>query len=275
MPRVPKLPYQELNLPGDNIAFDVERLEQFIRSHGVTCEVYSAMYCPIEVTDANANRIHNHGNCQNGFLYRYEGKTTVSFTGNVTAPDMTESGVQDNSMVMATFPLYYDDCPDKAVVLGQFYRIYISDCPTAVVNSEKIEHHASGTDKPSYPIEKMLRLADNHGKEYHEGADYDIVDGLIKWKPNKSPGIDVDLNRGNIISMLYTYKPFYYVSRLPHEIRVSRRDNPMTGEAEVLRMQTQVALQREWMFDQAVRDNDGKGTARTAAAPRSGGFGPR
>lgn len=271
-------PYHDMVLPSENVAFDIDRIEELVRSHGVTCEVYSASYCPIEVDDANDGRTHMHPQCQNGFLYRYEGQTTVTFGGNVTTPEMTEYGAQDNSYVMATFPLYYDDCPDKPVVLGQFYRVFISNCPTSVVNSEKIEHHQSGLDRMSYPVQNVLRMTDSRGKEYHQGQDFEVTpEGLIQWFPNKSPGYNASLGRGTVVSCLYQYRPFYYVSRLPHEIRISRKVNPMTGDAEVVRMQSQVALQREWMFDQSVRDekDDGRGNTRTATAPRSGGFGPR
>lgn len=279
-PRAPRgqPPYHDLVLPSENVSFDIDRIEDLVRSHGVTCEVYSAMYCPIEVDDADDARTHTHPNCQNGFLYRYEGQTTVTFTGNSTAPEMTEYGTQDSSYVRATFPLYYDDCPDKPVILGQYYRVYISDCPTAVVNSEKIEHHQSGLDRLSYPVESVLRLTDNRGREYHVGQDFDLTpEGLIQWRPNKSPGYNPTLGRGVVISCLYEYKPFYYVARLPHEIRVSRKTNPMTGNAEVVRMQSEVALQREWMFSQSVRDeaDDGRGNTRSLTSPRSGGFGPR
>ena len=277
MAKKSQLGNQDFQIPGDNLHFDVERLDEFVRSNGVTCEVYSASYCAIDVDDPNDARTHTHPNCQNGFLYRKEGVTTVSFGGNVTTPEMTEYGTQDNSYVMATFPLYYDDCPDKPVILGQFYRVYIADCPTYVTNSEKIEHHASGTDRLSYPVQRVLRMTDNRGQEYQQGQDFDVdADGLIQWRTNRSPGINVDLNRGIVLSVLYLYRPFYYVARLPHEIRVSRKSNPMTGDYEVVRMQSQVALQREWLFDSAVRnDSDGRGNNRTVAAPRSGGFGPR
>lgn len=280
-PRSPKSPqgtppYFDLLLPRENIAFDIDRIEDLVRSHGVTCEVYSATYCPLDTDDPNDQRTHVHPQCQNGFLYRYEGRTTVTFGGNVTTPEMTEYGTQDNSYVMATFPLNYDDCPDKPVILGQYYRVFISDCPVSVTNSEKIEHHQAGLDRFSYPIQKVLRMTDNRGREYAEGQDFEVTEtGLVQWKMNRGPAYNVDIGRGDILSCLYLYKPFYYVARLPHEIRVSRKPNELTGDADVVRMQSQVALQREYLFEIAVRDDEGKAGPRGGVAPRSGGFGPR
>lgn len=281
MPR-PKEVRHDIQLPNESLNFDVDAFDTLIRSHGVTVEVYSAMVCCIDTDDPNDGHTHMHPQCQNGFLYRKEGETLMSFGGNVTAPEMTEYGTQDNSYVMASFPLFYD-CPEnKPVILGQYYRIYIKDCPVAVTNNEKIEHHQSGLDRLSYPVLEVLRATDNHGKEYVCGEDFEITpEGLIKWFENRSPGYNTQLGRGNVISFLYLYRPFYYVSRLPHEIRVSRVDNVMTGDTKLVRMQSAVALQREWCFEQEPASPDDaktgriRNTMRQGAVPRSGSFGPR
>ncbi len=275
------VPYNDLQLPRENIDFDVDAFDNLVRSHGVTAEIYSASLCPIDVDDPNDAHTHMHPNCQNGYLYRKEGETLMSFGGNVTSPEMTQYGNQDNSYVTATFPLYYDEPAGKPVILGQFYRIFIKDCPVAVVNSEKIEHHQTGLDRLSYPVLEVLRLTDNHGKEYTVGEDYEITaEGMLKWFENKSPGFNTKLGRGNVISILYLYRPFYYIARLPHEIRVSRDVNQMTGEISLVRMQSQAALQREWLFDNASQDpddkqNGGRPNKRQGIVPRQGGFGPR
>jgi len=269
-------PRYDLQLPvADNISFDADRFDQLTRSHAVTCEVFSAMLCPLEVNDPQDVRNHEHPGCQGGFIYTCEGEVEVSFTSNNSRANFTGMGMQDDSTVYATFPRYYDTPEGKPVLIGQYYRLFIKNCPVVITNSEKIEHHQSGIDRASYPLVAVQRIIDSRGKEYKEGKDFEVHQGNLKWYPNRSPGYNVDLNKGVVFSIHYTYKPYYYVSHMPHEIRVAKDIDPLSGEVKLERMPYQVGLQREWTFDNQSRDGDGKLTPRINPLPRSGGFGPR
>lgn len=269
-------PRHQLVLPPQSVSFDVKAFDNLIRSHSVQCEVYSAMICPLEATDADDMRSHTHNECQNGFLYRKEGVVSISFTGNQTRPDFTGAGMQDASTVVATLPRFYDDDPTKPVILGQYYRIYVKDCPVFVTNTEKIEHHQSGLDKLSYPVKSVQRLIDSRGVEYVPGTDFDITPaGLLQWRSGHAPGYDPVQNKGVIYSIEYLYLPFYYVASLPHEIRVAKSVDPTTGQVNLERLHQQAALQREWMFEVEEREEAKGGSARAVRQPRSGSFGPR
>lgn len=269
-----RTPRHQLALPPQSVSFDAQAFDNLIRNHSVQCEVYSALICPLEATDADDMRSHSHPECQNGFLYRKEGVVSISFGGNNSRPDFTPAGMQDNSTVIATLPRFYDDQPEKPVVLGQYYRVYIKDCPVFVTNSEKIEHHQSGLDRLSYPIKKVLRLVDSRGVEYVDGEDFEVTPaGLLQWRAGHAPGFDPVQGKGVIYSIEYLYLPFYYVSALPHEIRVAK--NIVNGQVRLERMHQQAALQREWMFEIEDRENARGGTARAQRQPRDGSFGPR
>lgn len=270
-----KVPRHQISLAPQGVSFDVKAFDTLIRNNSVVCEVYSAMICPLGALDADDMRSHTHSECQNGFLYRKEGVVSVSFTHNSTRPDFTDSGMQDASNVSSTFPRFYDDCPTKPVILGQYYRVYIKDCPVFVTNSEKLEYSQSGIDRLSYPAKEVLRLVDAGGNEYVAGEDFDITaTGMLQWKTGRAPGFSAEHGKGVIYSIEYLYQPFYYVASLPHEIRVAKTMD-LTGKVKLERMHQRVALQREWMFEIEDRDNPRGGSARAQRQPRKGSFGPR
>lgn len=266
--------------PEENIGFDVERFDELLRGQGVEIEIFSSTICPIDATTPDDSRHEGHGNCSNGFLYRCEGRVLAAFVGNSGNPNFEGYGIERDAVAYMTVPRFYDNPPNKPVVLGHYYRIYLADCETPVVNSEKVEHSLTGSDRLAYPAMEILRCIDNRGKEYAQGSDFNLVQGNIVWAPNRAPGFNVDLNKGEVFSVLYTYKPFFYVKHIPHEIRVTRVVDDASGEEKLVRMPYQLVLEREWAFHNQNRVPEGQSgstppTARTLPAPRSGGFGPR
>lgn len=267
-------PRHDLSLPFEAVSFDIEAFDKLAVSHGVLVEVYSAMMCPIGLRDPHDARGHlDHSECSNGFIYTKEGEVEASFSGNSSQPNFQGYGISDDSTAVVTFERFYT-C-GKPVQLGHYYRVYIKNCPVDVTNSEKIEHHPSGIDRLAYPAVSVQHLMDSRGQRYAVGTDFDVKDGLIHWRPGRSPGRDTVLNRGIVISVHYTYRPFYYIKSLPHEIRVSKDVDPLTHEVKIKRMQYQAVLQREWVFEEQERTRREKDSDRDVPAPRSGSFGPR
>jgi hypothetical protein len=274
--RPDNFPRYDMNLPFEAVSFDIEAFDKLIASHAVTIEVYSAMICPLGSRDADDVHSHmGHSQCSNGFIYTKEGEVEAAFHGNESRPNFQGYGISDESTARMTIKRFYD-CPrDKPVLIGHYYRIYIKDCPVSVTNSEVIEHHQSGVDRLSYPIVAVQRIMDARGQEYQEGRDFVVDAGLLRWLPNKGPGYDTKLGRGVPFSIHYTYKPFYYVKHIPHEVRVTKDIDPATGEVALQRVQYELIVQREWAFHNEGRKEREKATDRDVPAPRSGSFGPR
>jgi hypothetical protein len=127
-----------------------------------------------------------------------------------------------------------------------------------------------------------------------QGEDFSIEAGLLKWAEGKQPAnLRSEAGTGVICSIRYRYRPYWYVKDLPHEIRVTQLEDPVTGVRRTVRMPQQALLQREYVFenqsnDPASKQNQdpnaivsgiaaslGKSNLRQIMAPRNGGFGPR
>jgi hypothetical protein len=286
MARQKEPPRYDMELPREDVSFDVEAFDSLIRSHGVVLEHYAATLCPIGIQDMDDMRTHlNHSECSNGFIYDKIGEVEGWINSNGSSPQWEAYGIQDGSSVTLTLPRFYDqrfdghacECP---IMVQHYDRFYLRDIQVTVVNSQRFEHNQTGIDRMAYPVVAVQSLIDSSGKRYHEGVDFDVIDGLIKWKPMKSPGYDPGggldgTGTGVVCSIRYSYRPYYYVERLLHEVRVSKDTNPYTGEVTLVRMPYQILLRREWSFENEERVARDKPSDRDVPAPRSGGFGPR
>jgi hypothetical protein len=266
----------DLSLPFEAVSFDMPAFDKLIASHAVTIEIYSAMICPLGSHDPNDVYGHlGHTDCSNGFIYTKEGEVEASFLNNTSAPNFQGYGISDEASAQMSVKRFYD-CPEnKPVLIGHYYRVYLKDCSVTVVNSEVVEAHQSGVDRLSYPAIAVQRLMDARGKLYTEGADFEVRNGLIYWNENRGPGYDTVQGRGVPFSVHYTYRPFYYVKYMPHEIRVTKDVDPITGEVNLVRAPYYLMLQREWAFHAEERVKREKASDRDVPIPRDGGFGPR
>ncbi len=227
----------------------------------------------------------SHSTCSNGFIYDKVGEVEGWIHSNSSNPDWRAYGIVDGSGIMLTLPRFYDkrfdghSC-DCQIMIQHYDRFYIRDLEVTVLNSQRFEHSQTGIDRLAYPVVGIMSLIDSSGKKYIQGIDFEVVDGLIKWYPMKSPGYDAGggldgTGTGVICSARYSYRPYYYVERILHEIRVSKDVNPFTGAEGLVRMPYEIALRREWAFENEERVARDKASDRDVPAPRSGSFGPR
>lgn len=268
------------------MSFDVDAFDSLIRSHGVVLEHWAATLCPIGIQDMDDMRSHfNHSECSNGFIYEKVGEVEGWIHSNGSNPKWEPYGIQDGSTVYLTLPRHYekrfDGQPCELPIMVQHYdRVYLRDAQVTVLNSQRFEHHQSGIDRLAYPAVKVFSLMDSYGKKYRAGVDFDVIDGLIKWYPNKSPGYNPGggldgSGSGIVCSVRYSYRPYYYVQQIVHEVRVSKDVNPYTGEESLIRMPYEILLRREYAFENEERVAREKSSDRDVPSPRSGGFGPR
>lgn len=266
-------------LPNAAITFDIEAFDEFIRSQGVTFVHYRGMRCPVGMIDEfDTRRPHeDHIGCSNGFLYTKAGEVTCLFLGNGNTTFASEAGLADSSTVSVTLPRFYDGC-DERVYPAAFDRLYLAEESIAVVNWQTYRHSVSGTDKLAYPAVRVWELVDSNGNRYHEG-DYEIRQGNIHWISPNRPGLDPETGKGLICSIRYSYRPFFYIKHLVHEVRVSQAENPITGERQVHRMPQAVQLQREYVFHAEQKDEQAANpnSPRQQLEPEgnSSRFGPR
>lgn len=272
----------QMDLPENSVGFDLEAIDALVKSQGATLEHHAAIFCPLGLSAKNDVRHTAHpGKCYNGFIYKKVGEVVANVTQNSSTQDWTARGIEDSSSAYVTLPRFYESRVDgrscaEPIRIQHYDRIYIKDLQVQVVNTEKIEHNQAGIDFLAYPAIVVEYLIDSNGREYTQGKDFDVANGNIEWRSGCAPGYDPELSRGIIYAVRYTYRPFYYVDSLLHELRLARVANPETGEVELNRLPFQLRLQREWAFDAAQRKKaEEDGHEPGGRSPRKGSFGPR
>ena len=219
-------------LPSVDVSFDFEAFNEAIRSQGAKLVHYRAQRCPVGMTDLNdSRRPHpHHEGCFNGFIYTKAGCITGMMTGNTKKKDMESVGFVDFSSIQTTFPTTYDDSDDK-IVLAPFDRFFLAENETKVVQWQLFQTHESGVDRFKYAIECVEGdIVDFRGERYRSNEDFIVTpEGLLKWI-GRRPGPEIDVgpgmgngfgtDRGAVCSIRYTYRPYWYVGNIPHEIRI-------------------------------------------------------
>lgn len=287
MPKpTPDTVYQ-LQFASDAVSFDAAKFDEFIRSNGVTLVHWRAMRCPVGMTDPDdIRRPHDHHqNCSNGHIYTYAGKLTVGFMSNSTDARFMDAGRLDGSTVTVVLPRFYDDKPDVRVQVDTFDRMYLplDDSQDITVPAKQtFSTSATGIDKLHFPVVHVQDFVDADGARYAEGADFDVRGGQIHWGERR-PGLDARLQKGKVCSVRYSYRPYWYVKSLIHEVRLATVTDEFTMERRTEQMPQACALQREFFFEKEQHDlkaptvdpKTGIQVAGQQPAPGDGIFGPR
>jgi hypothetical protein len=267
-------PVLDIFMPSEGVLFDVSAFDGLIQTHAVQFTHYRSMPCPIGVTDLHDIHSHaKHDNCSNGFIYEPAGTVLGFFSGNQTSSTLEELGVMDSSTVQVTLSRFYDETEEE-VLVQTYDRFFLKDFEGARTTSQRFEHNQGDSDRLQFPPLRVHDLMDASGNHYKQDVDFVIDGGGIRWVGQRQPGYDPKLEKGEICAVRYSYRPFWYVQRLLHEIRVTKDIDPITGDTKLVRMPHAVLLQREYIFENENRDET-KPDARDARGPRKGGFGPR
>lgn len=260
--------------------FDVDAFDDAIRSQGVMLEHYRAMRCPVGIIDRDdtVRRPHeHHEGCSNGFIYTKVGCFQALFTGNGSSSDSRDQGLAESSSAQITAPRFYaapegtpqHECKDR-VLLAPYDRLYYPDASFVVGNWELVEAHPSGRDRLSFPAERITAVIDNTGKRYSD-ADWTVENGWLVWKGSNQPGLDSGTGKGRIYTVHFVYRPFWYVQKLNHEIRVAAIDDPELGRISE-RMPQGATIQREYVYLNKEQDPVNAGDARMHREPADGSF---
>jgi len=243
------------DLPNSQVSFDIEAFDDAIRSHGVLFTHWRAMRCPVGLVDPyDPRRPHDdHSGCSNGYLYTTAGNVTALFVGNSMETTIApEAGVLDAASAQITIPRFYDGS-STPVHVAPFDRLYLSNPEILVPNWQTFRHSGTARDKLSFPAEEVQDLVDSFGRRYQQGVDFEVRGGVIHWGAN-TPGMDATSGKGLVCSVRYNYRPYWYIKRLLHEIRVTQADDQKTGRRVLTRMPQAALLQREYVFEKEAND---------------------
>lgn len=260
------------------VHFNPADIDEFIVAHSIPFIHYRAMRCPGGMKhkyDAR-NAEDCHLGCSHGYLYTQAGTVLCASTGNSSKLAQYDPGLLTGSSISVTPPRYYADerDPTRPVQLLQFDRMYLTDDTIVVPMWETFEAHQTGVDRLRFPVVEVVDLIDNLGRRYQTG-DFQVSDGKLVWGQNR-PGEDPDTGKGRVCSVRYLYRPYWYVSQLVHEVRVSTVDDP-DGKVVTARLPQSAILQREYLFETEARDPQAPNpdSPRQAPGPYNGGFSAR
>lgn len=273
-----KLPHNIGELPSQTVSFDIPAFENLLKGHSVQFVHFRAMRCPVGLVDRYDNRRpdHDHSGCSNGYVYTRAGYLRATFMGNTDAYKNSDVGFINGSSAAVTLQRFYEDSEDD-VQITEFDRLYLDEEKITVPTWELFEAHITGKDKLKFPAVKVIDLMDNAGIRYQQGQDFDVQGGYIVWREQRRPQFDPKLGRGAVCSVRYTYRPYWYVKELRHQVRVVQVDDQITGVREIQRMMQECVIQREYVFEKEDKDDKAPNPESPAQvkAPPDGNFGPR
>jgi hypothetical protein len=204
-------------LPQEAVALDPAAFDAFVNNNGVRLIHFRAIPCPVGLSDPNdIRRVHDdHIGCDNGFIYQAIGRVTCFFLANQTQIRKLDAGFVDGSSVSVTFPRFYDSDPDHRVLVRPYDRLFLEEDGITAAATNVMKRRVDGRpDRLPYPTLKVHTLIDSNGVYYAPGVDFSLDRGDIVWAEARGPA------GGTVYSVWFEYKPFYYVDRLVHEIRV-------------------------------------------------------
>ena len=257
-----------------SVLFSADAFDRSINSHGVKLIHYRALKCPIGMIDRFSVRRpdHHHINCSNGFIYTRAGSVKALFINSGNKMDQWDGGILDGSRATVSTPRTYDDSEGEIQVVP-FDRFFLDEEDLLVPHMQLVEYHVTGHDRLSFPVVKVVDLIDSKGITYCPD-DYTIENGQIVWG-SKSPGYNPDLNVGNIYSIRYLYRPYFYVDNVMHQTRSITVDTGL--ETKNVRGPQEFSLVREKVFEKEQKDDEAPdpNSARQVKGPRSTPMGPR
>jgi len=237
-----------MNFPTSQVSFDIKAFDNIIRSQGVKVKHYRAILDPRGLNSQGEIRRDIPVGNSDGNLFKIAGCFTATFQVNDNAPMYEVQGQIDASQAMMTPPTTYDNS-DEPVLIKIGDRFEYQDIELRVVTDQYVEASSIGREKLAFKATCVEELIGSDGYEYKENVHFKInAEGEIEWISQTRPGINTDLNRGEVYSIRYRYIPYFVVRRLIHEVRVVQVTDPDTGVRRNERLPYQVQVARENVF---------------------------
>lgn len=212
---------------------------------------------------------------ENGFIYVKKGKVLGIFQGNSKDFKNLVAGLYDDSGATVSLNRHYQDSEEKIKVSenDKLVPCELSD-EFFSVNWQKFTHNPTGVDRMQFKVCEVIFLIDSDGVQYLFGQDFKIENGSIEWiNGGNRPGLDKKTGQGKTCSVRYTYKPYYYIKTVLHDIRIRPQiteDGDLKGKAGPVLVQ----VQADWIYLDR-RNADDKDTASQLDEGDGENSGPR
>lgn len=243
---------------------DPQAFDNAIEAHGLLVEVHRAVRCPGGAVSRFDSRRPNecHLGCSNGFLYRRAGTVYALFTANSTQRRQGEAGVLANSSGNVTFQRFYIGT-EEPVRVTQYDRLYLPNPSVLTETWQEVDHSPNGVDLLDYPAEQVVFLVSSLGRWFSPG-EYSIQNGRIVWSGPNRPRVGPD-GRGEVYSVRYLYRPFWYVHFQHHDLRFITVQSAEGVRATAVHQS--VSVQREYFYQNESRDEEAPASPRQNDAP--------
>ncbi len=264
MTQKPSNAFEFLELPNTSVQLDLTAVDGFLRSHGVKLTHFRAIRCPVGLVDRHdqSQSHEDHAECSNGYLYTQAGNMTCFFLGNSQQPEWKDIGKLTVGMVQASFPRFYDVAPsapagggggdNDPVDICVFDRFFFNEPSITVSYWQTVQYNPTGNDRLHFLATEVIDLVDNLGLKYKQNIDFILRDGRIMWI-GRCPGVDPESQRGRVYAVRYRYRPYFYLQRFVHEVRVSREID-VDGNVSIVPLPQSGVLTREYLFENHKRD---------------------
>jgi hypothetical protein len=177
-----------------------------------------------------------------GILYYDAREIFGAFSSNSIERQFEKQGAWELGTVVATFPTEYPDGVEAD--FSMFDKLEVTDFTVRLWELKEYETRTDLKQQLRYPIVKTSRVeAVNNStrKEYLEGTDFNIEDGMIKWVSGRTPP------EGQVYSVNYYCKPVYVVLNPLRELRITQE--LVDGQKVARRMPQQVVLRRDYFVN--------------------------
>lgn len=254
-------------LPNEAVTMDPVAFDNLLHQRGVKLIHYRAIRCPIGLQDeSDIHRTHaDHSGCSNGFIYKPIGRVTTVFTSNATDPKHLDVGFYDGSTVVVTFPRFYDGPTsesqnDNRILVRPYDRFYLEEENITTAIWDLTHRRNDGLpDRVEFPVLRVHHLIDSNQHWWYQDQNFTLdAVGNIVWNPGDGP------EPGTVYSVWYEYRPYWYVDRLVHEIRVTPTPDFIdTNVVRLERLAFGAILHREYIYrnqenDEEAPDNRGR-----------------
>jgi hypothetical protein len=163
----------------------------------------------------------------------------------------SSGGITDSGIAQITPACFYlsENCYEqRRVYLAPYDRLYLAQEDILTTRSELVQSSIGGVDSLKFPAINVLLLIDSEGNQY-ENSSFDVLGGKIHWKEGQPrPQFNTEENKGAVYSIKYEMRPYFYVQRLVHDLRVVQALDA-NGDRMIKQAQQSAIIAREYLID--------------------------
>lgn len=254
---------EQYNSPFESVKSDGSVEGSFINNTGIRYHHYMCVQDPLYKVssgdlrhsfDAEENyqfadddRFHR----ENGFIYFKAGIIHGIFmNGSKNLKYLGAAGLYTDAGATVSLNRYYLDT-GKKIEMSENDKLVPCELPTEFYTTitHSFDHNPTGIDRMQFKVFNISHLIDSAGRIYVQDVDFTVNCGYIEWvQGGNRPGIDPTSGKGRVCGVRYTYRPFYYVKLVIHDIRIKPEIDPESGEISAKAGPVLVQLVADWVY---------------------------